>query len=196
LSAARASIPSLVLAFVAACGGDAASPRQSFSSDVEECSARLREIYQALLALNASSAWQPSASGVAFFGELVASGHWPDNPESRARLTCPGPRAEPASARSFADLAALGDADSGYAGRDLAAFPLPRFPTSGQEILMACDNAHGMNHAGVMNALYADGSVRTFSLEQEIAAGVLPAGATTIEVGPSAVLADLQKLRR
>lgn len=185
-----------VLASVPGCGGGDESPRQTFDTDVEECSARLRDIHQALVALTVERAWQPSHSGVGFFAELVASGFWPDTEASRARLTCPGAGAPPVSAKSFADLAALGDEDSGYAGRDLAAFPLARFPTGGKEILMACDNAHGMNHAGVMNALYADGSVKTFSLRQEIEVGTLPAGATTIPVGPDSPLPDLRKLKR
>ena len=47
----------------------------------------------------------------------------------------------------------------------------------------------------VKNALFADGSVRTYSLRQEIEAGTLPAGATTIPVGPESPLADLRKLK-
>lgn len=178
------------------CGGAAETPRRTFDSDALECSARLREIHQALADLARERGWQPTGSGVAFFAELVASGFWPDTAESRARLSCPGVHALPPGARSFADLAALGEEDSAYAGRDLAAFPLARFPTSGQEILMACDNAQGMNHDGVMNALYADGSVKTFSLREELEAGKLAAGAASIPVGPDSPLEDLRKLRR
>lgn len=180
----------------AACGGGVETPRPAFASDVEECAARLREAYAGMVELARERGWQPSHGGVALFAELVASGHWPDTPGSRARLTCPGPNAAPPSGRSFADLSALGDEDSGWAGRDLASFPLARFPTSGREILMACDNAAGMNHDGVMNALFADGSVRTYSLREEIAAGTLPPDATAIPVGPGSPLPDLRKLKR
>jgi len=172
------------------------TPRPTFDSDVEECSARLREIHRALADLARERGWQPSHSGVGLFAELVASGAWPDTAESRARLTCPGRNAAAQGEKSFADLAALDEGHSAYAGRDLAAFPLPGFPTSGREILMACDNAGGMNHDGVMNALYADGSVKTFSLSAEIEGGALPAGAASIPVGPDSPIPDLRKLRR
>ena len=60
----------------------------------------------------------------------------------------------------------------------------------------SCANAGAPNHAsGDVNALYADGSVRTLSPELEIEADRLPAGTTTIPVGPGSPLADLAKLR-
>jgi hypothetical protein len=96
----------------------------------------------------------------------------------------------------YRQVAALTGADSAYAARDTAAFPLAKFPSGGPEIepLVACDNARGMNHAGCMNVLYSDGSVRTLSLAEEIDSGRLPEGTTTIPVGRNSPIPDLRKL--
>jgi prepilin-type processing-associated H-X9-DG protein len=169
-SAALAA-PLLVLS-AAACGpGTVESPKREFASDVEECAGRLREIHRAMVDLKRERGWQPTAPR-AIPGDLLATGFWPES--ARARLECPG---------------------GPYASRDLAAFPLERFPTNGKEVLMACANAAAPNHAGgEVNVLYADGSVRTLSLAQEIAAERLPAGTARIPVGPGSPLADLAKL--
>jgi prepilin-type processing-associated H-X9-DG protein len=165
----------LLAALVGGCGDDdeVESPRRSFDSDVMECAARMRAVYGALRELQAGEAWHPSAAD-AIPGDLVRLGAWPaDDP----RLACP--------------------ASGAYAGRDCAAFPLERFPTKGTEPLLACPNADGPSHAGGdTNVLYADGSIRTLALPQEVERGRLPAGTTAIPVGPGSPLADLAKLRR
>jgi len=89
----------------------------------------------------------------------------------------------------------LTGAHTSYAVRDFAAFPLDQFPTGGREPILACGNAHGMNHADAVNVLYADKTVRTFTIEQEVERGTLEAGATLLPVGPDSPLADLRKLR-
>ena len=86
--------------------------------------------------------------------------------------------------------AACPEDGSPYAERDLAAYPLERFPTRGTEILLACPS-----HDGTLNALYADGSVKTFSLAQEIELGVLPAGTEKIPVGEGSPLEELRRSR-
>ncbi|MEM7305513.1 MAG: H-X9-DG-CTERM domain-containing protein [Planctomycetota bacterium] len=184
----------LGLVLLAACGGGGESPRPDFASDVDECHHNLREIYNGMRAMKAESGWQPTHGGVGFFGELISSGFWPDTPENRAKLSCPGKNVPAAEPLSFADLDALTGAHSAYAGRDLAAFPLERFPTRGTEPLISCDNAHGMNHDGVMNVLFADGSIKTFQLQQEIAEGRLVEGSTVIPVGANSTVDDLRML--
>ncbi|MCH7572771.1 MAG: hypothetical protein IH891_07635, partial [Planctomycetes bacterium] len=116
--------------------------------------ANLKSIYDGLRAWQDETGNSPEESGVRFFGQLIASGFWEDTEEMRRTLTCPGanvPLVE--NMPSFADLEAITGDHSAYAGRDNANHPLPRFPTSGEEPLIACDNAHGMNHAGVLNVL-------------------------------------------
>ena len=185
----------LLLAPLAGCGDEPGeSPRPAFDSDVEACHHNLGEIYRGLRALADQQDWQPSEGGVAFFGALIRTGFWSDDPENRARLTCPGSGVPAGDPPSFAGDEPLTGAHSAYAGRDLAAFPLERFPTRGDEPLMACDNAAGMNHAGVMNVLYADGSIKTFQLDQEIERGRLGPDAAVIPVGPDSPLPDLRKL--
>ena len=183
-----------LLLSLAACGGDGDSPMPEFSSDVEACRHQLREAYQAMVAMETESGWQPTRSGVGFFAEIISSGFWPDDDDRRSVLTCPGSNVPPGPPMSFADIEAVTGAHSSYAGRNLFSHPLSRFPTSGSEVLMACDNSAGMNHDGVMNVLYADGSVKTFELAVEIAAGRLTETATVIPVGSNATAEDLGKL--
>jgi hypothetical protein len=96
----------------------------------------------------------------------------------------------------YADLASLTAASSAYAGRDNAQAPLGDFPAGGDalEPLVACDDALGMNHAGVLNVLYSDGTVRTIELAREIERGTLPASTTNVPVGPGSPLVELRKL--
>src|SRR5262245_54663908 len=167
------------------------------SSDVSECAVNLKEIYRGLILENVSLRDpHPREWGVRLLGELIASGALEDTPGNRARLTCPGPNAEHVRANvDYRDLAKLTGADSAYAARDTVNFPLTKFPSGGSEIepLVACDNAHGMNHRGCMNVLYSDGSVVTLFLAEEIEAGRLPAGTKTIPVGKDSPIPDLRK---
>jgi len=172
-------------------------PVYDVPSDVSECAANLREIYQGLLLYVVREKHPPPESGVRFLAALLSSGVLADTPANRARLTCPGKGAE--AVRGDVDYRALDsltEADSAYAARDVRAFPLPKFPAGGSELepIAACDNAHGLNHAGCMNVLYSDGSVVTLTLAQEIERGHLPAEATTIPVGKDSPLAELCKL--
>lgn len=202
MAARRVLVPSAVLAlalvlfFWRDCGGHAVV---ELSDDVQECASNLRRIYAGLglYARRQSEHPAPQESGVRFLGALIASGALEDTPENRACLTCPGPGAE--AVREGVDYRALETltaADSAYAARDMAAFPLGKFPSGGSELepLVACDNAHGLNHDGCMNVLYSDGSVVTISLAQELERGHLPAGAATIPVGKDSPIADLKKL--
>lgn len=171
-------------------------PRHDFGSDVRECQGKLGDIYAALMEYKALSQTWPRGSGVAFLAELIASGRLEDSPGDPA-LACPGRHAQPVpEGTDYAASATLTPLSSSYAARNSAEFPLAKFPSGGaeREPLVACDNAQGMNHDGVMNVLYSDGSVMTIVLEQELERGTLPAGSTTIEVGPSSPVPDLRKL--
>jgi len=161
----------VLCAGLVSCGpGEPESPRVTFASDVEECAARLREIHRGLVALKTERGWQPSAED-ALPGVLIDRGFWTDP----AMITCPG---------------------GAYAGRDLERFPLASFPTHGGEVLAACANDGAQNHAGgEVNALFADGSVRTLVPAQEVEEGRLPEGTTAIPVGPGSPLEDLAKLK-
>jgi hypothetical protein len=173
------------------------TPIVDMSTDVSECAANLSQIYGGFILYDIRQKHPPRESGVRMLGELIASGALEDTPESRARLTCPGPNAELVDAGvDFHDLARLTGADSAYAARDTVGFPLAKFPSGGSEIepLVACDNAHGMNHRDCMNVLYSDGSVVTLFLAEEIEAGRLPAGTKTISVGKESPIPDLRKL--
>lgn len=167
------------------------------SSDVEECRDNLLAMYDGLRQLAERSGGPPPGSGVAFFGELVASGVWENARSTLRKLTCPGPNAAPMPEdANFKDLGSLTSRSSAYAGRDSRNHPLAKFPSGGAEIqaLVACDNARGMNHAGALNVLYSDGSVKTLVLADLIANGKLPQGTTVIPVGPSSPLAELRTL--
>ena len=150
-------------------------PRHDVTRDVRRCVENMRAIHEGLLHYLEVHGALPEATGSEFLPALIEGGTWTDTAENRERLTCPGA--------------------GSYAVRDFAAYPLPRFPTGGGEPILACDNATGLNHPGVMNILFADKSVHTLVLEQEIARGRVPADSVTIVVGPDSPLPDLQKLR-
>jgi hypothetical protein len=171
-------------------------PRHDVPDDVRTCRENLREIHEGLLAYQAKFGELPGGSGPRFLAALIAGGIWEDTPENRAKLTCPGPHASPVPENvDWSDAGSLTAAHSAYAVRDFAAHPLVRFPTGGDEPILACDNAHAMNHDGATNVLYADKTVRTFLIEQEIARGRVPAGTTNLILGPESPLPDLRKLR-
>jgi prepilin-type processing-associated H-X9-DG protein len=151
------------------------------SDDVRACSANLRALYQDLVTYEARSGRTPAASGPAFLSvpleQSIVEGTVEDTPAERARLACPG-------------------AGRPYAGRDALAHPLARFPAGGAEIqaLAACDGAGRLPHAEGVNVLYSDGSVQMLLLAQELEQGRLPAGTTTIAVGPDSPLPELRSL--
>ena len=171
-----------------------------FDSDSTECVANLRAIYDGLLSYVEENGRPPEGSGVAFFAELVASGHWPNDEEHARRLTCPGVAlselglaGKPAN-EWFASLDGLDGTSSGYAGRDQAGWPVATLPSTRTEPLVACDNATGANHADVTNVLMGDGSILSLELENEIANGNVPEGTERFVVGPDADLPELSKL--
>ncbi len=170
-------------------------PRLDVPRDVDVCIDRMRGIYRALVDQRNQSGEVPQGSGVEFFAQLISTGFWPDTAENRAKLTCPGPKAHP-QAGDFSDRTAISGAHSAYAGRDFSAHPVEKFPAGGPELylLLACDNAGGLNHDGVMNALYSDGSVRTLVLEELIRSADVPAGTTRLPVGPNSPLEELRVL--
>lgn len=157
----------------------ASAPVVELDDDVQRCAERLRAIHAGLVEYERRTGHAPTQSGVAFLGELVASGVWEDTPASRARLACPGSR----------------DATA-YAARDAQRFPLAKFPSGGRELesIAACAGARGLNHAGCINLLQSDGSVRTLELAALIERGLLPPDATSIPVGPDSPVPELQKL--
>lgn len=174
-----------------------ADPVLDASSDVRACAENLRAIHAGLLEHQRRFGRLPERPGTAFLGALIAEGIWLDTPATRARLTCPGPGADPVpEGVDFRRPGALSGVDSAYAVRDFAAHPLARFPAGGPalEPLIGCDNALALNHDGCTNVLYTDGSVKTFTLAQEIERGTLAPDARTIPVGKDSPLPDLRRL--
>lgn len=184
----------LLLALLGACGGGA-DPRHDVSSDVTRCKERMRAIHDGLCRYGREHGGPPQASGVAFLAELLASGALGDPAESAEFLQCPGPGARAPDAPP--DLTApetLDGADSTYAVRDTEQHPLAAYPIGPRVPILACDNSAGMNHEGVMNVLYGDGTVVTLELAKLIADGKVPAGTTNLAVGPDSPLEELRVL--
>ena len=198
MPARRILVPLVVVALAAALyfwRGFGGAPIVDLSGDVSACAANLRQIHAGLLRYALREKHAPTESGVRLLGALFASGAL--EPANRAYLSCPGPGAAAVPEKvDYRYLEALTGADSAYAARDNVAFPLAKFPSGGAELepLVACDNAHGLNHDGCMNVLYSDGSVVTLFLAEEIERGLLPAGATTIPIGKDSPILDLCKL--
>lgn len=188
-----------VLLGTSACWGGE-SPRHAFSSDIEECKAQMLDVYQGLLDYTAAEGAPPSESGVRFFATLIASGHWKNSAENARKLTCP---AVPIEGLALANLSptdwydsldGLGGNHSAYAGRNQADHPLPGIPTRGDQALLACDNHLGMNHEGVTNVLFADGSIISFELENERELGNLGPDDEVLPVGPDSPIRELRTL--
>jgi len=161
-------------------------------SDVRVCREHLERIYRGLLEYRERFGHAPTASGTAFFGALIADGVWEADAASLAALACPGK----ASHAIDTDAPWGSPARSSYAGRDNASSPLPAFPSGGDAVepLVACDGAKGPNHGDSIQLLYSDGSIRTYSLAELVAAGTLPAEARTVPLGPESPIAELRKL--
>lgn len=168
-------------------------PRHHFGDDVRQCTQNLRTIYAGLVKYHELHGSVPQGSGAAFVLALLGDA-LPDDAEHRRALTCPGPGAQPMPAEL--DLANVTADSSAYAGRDVARFPLAKFPAGGAELepIASCDDAHGWNHERVVNVLYSDGSVVTLSLERLLEQGRVPAGTTALPVGAASPLEDLRKL--
>jgi hypothetical protein len=174
---------------------DDGGPLHDVPDDVRDCRRNLRAIYDGLVEYESRFDSTPSGSGVGFLAELVASGVWEASRSDQ--LTCPGPGALPVPpGTDFGATDTLDAGSSAYAGRNTLDHPLEKFPSGGPELqaLVACDNATGSNHGGVLNVLYSDRSVKTLELERLIESGVLPDGATRIPIGPDSPIEELRTL--
>lgn len=193
---ARRALALVVLA-LGSCS-ESESPVLAVSDDVELCKEHLAAIHQGLVLYTQKVGRPPQASGVALLAELLTSGVWQDTPENRALLTCPGKNAELAPPDTdFMKPDRLSDASSAYAARDVRSHPFRTYPQGGAELgaVVACDNSGGgMNHDGVLNVLYSDGSIRTFVLAEMVERGALPPDTTLVTPGPQSAIADLRVL--
>lgn len=193
---ASLALAALAAAGLGACGDD--DPRLAVADDVELCKEHLSAIHAGLCAYTQEVGRPPQSSGVALLAELIASGVWKDTPENRALLTCPGPNAELAPPDTdFLKVDRLSDASSAYAARNTRTLPFADYPEGGPALapVAACDNVGGsMNHPGLMNVLYSDGSIRTYVLSELIERGKLPPGTTLLVPGPDSALEELRVL--
>lgn len=181
--------PLALLLFLSACGDDT-SPRHDVPDDVERCVERQRQLYTALRNHAQTHGTAPAAAGDGFLVELLRSGTLADTSENRALLACPGPAARSLPELDLSVEAQPGTFQSSYAARDQAAHPLT-FPSGGRMLVLACE---GGNHAGVINALYADGTVRTLELADLKSSGQLPEDTKEFSVGPDSALPELRVL--
>ena len=190
-------VAALVLGLFWWSSGSEQSPLHEVESDVRSCKENLRAIYTGLCTYRDRVGHAPEQGGVGFIAELIASGTWEDSPESRALLTCTGPGAIPVPpGTDYTNIESLSPEASAYTAVDTTRQPVTKFPSGGpeQRAIVACDNATGMNHEGILNVLYSDGSVKTFSLERLITQGILEPGTQTIPVGSESPLEELRAL--
>lgn len=167
---------------------------------VTACQKNLDSIYQALLSYYGKYSDVPALSGAKFVASPILRGVWENTTPNAKKLTCPGVNysALPNLAGKdpdewFADADAVDGGSTSYAGRDMARFPLRKFPGSGTEALVADDNDGGKNHDTETNVLFADGTVQSRDLITLRDKGVLGEDEILL-VGPDSQLEELQKL--
>jgi prepilin-type N-terminal cleavage/methylation domain-containing protein len=171
-------------------------------TEVVACKANLSEIYKGLLIYNDKHRDLPKQSGVKFFASLIADGVWENSKSSAERLSCPGVKTSSLAGIAevddptqwYEEIDAVDGSYSAYAGRNMKEYPLRKFPGSAKEALVADDNDPEGNHRTTTLVLFADGSVGTFELRDEIKKGTLTEDDPTLVVGPDSPIDELRKL--
>jgi prepilin-type N-terminal cleavage/methylation domain-containing protein/prepilin-type processing-associated H-X9-DG protein len=169
-------------------------------AEVTACKRNLDAIYQALLIHNDKYKDLPSESGARFVASPITRRVWENTRKNAERCTCPGVKTSALATLAgrdaeqwFADADLIDGQSTSYAGRDLANFPLRKFPGSGKEPLIADDNDGGKNHDTETNVLYADGNVGTLDVVELEAQGTL-AKDELLLVGADSQVEELRKL--
>jgi len=170
-------------------------------AEVTACNKNLSSIYEAMVIHNGKHGDLPQHSGARFFTSLISRKIWESTKQNADRLSCPGVKhsalpglqgLEPAEYYIDGEIV---DGDfSAYAGRDIEAFPLRKFPGSGTEALVADDNDGGMNHLTTTLCLFADGSVVSYEIVDLQEQGVLGQEEDLLVVGPDSPVEELRKL--
>ena len=176
-------------------------PEAIDGAKVTACKRNLQSIYEGLMLYNTKHGKAPRETGVRFFAQLISHKVWENSEQNAKSLTCPGIDigalelgAIENSEDWFSDLDAIDGSYSAYAGRDCKNHPLRKFPGSGKEAIICCDNDGGMCHRTTTNVLYASGSVGSFEIADLIADGTLAEDEEILDVGPESPLDVLQKL--
>jgi hypothetical protein len=168
------------------------------AAEAELCRGNLERCYEAQIRYRAKWDRWPQESGVAFLAAPFAAGAVEPTHENALALTCPGVAREILTIGElpwpewWTDLERIDGSWSAYAGRNMERFPLHGLSAS--EPVAACDNDGGRNHLDATHVLYADGSIRTLSLEQLKREGILNGDETVLTVGPDSPIEDLRKL--
>jgi prepilin-type N-terminal cleavage/methylation domain-containing protein len=169
---------------------------------VTACKANMSEIYKGLLIYKEKLDRAPNKNGAKFFAELVSAKIWENTKASAKKLTCPevetsalaGLASKPNEEEWFNDLESVDGSCSAYAGRNVAEYPLRKFPGSGKDALVADDNDPDMNHSTTTVVLMADGTVETYEIAKLIESGVLGPDDEHLVVGPESPIDALTKL--
>lgn len=169
------------------------------SAEVNACQANLRNIHQGMIQYKISYREAPKGSGVKFFAQLISRKAMENTKINAERLTCPGIEKSSLAIGDlpweewWTDIEMVDGSYSAYAGRDCKEYPLRKFPGSGNEPLVCDDNDGGMNHRTATNVLYADGSVRSYEMENLRDEGKIGPEEEMVWVGPNSPVPDLQK---
>ena len=168
---------------------------------VTACEKNLKEIYAGLLIHQQKFDDLPRASGAKFVGSLIARDVWPNTEGDAKKLTCPGVQQSALTTLQgreptefYSELDAIDGQSTAYAGRNMAEFPLRRFPADGKEALVADDNDPEMNHRGTTLVLFDGGQVTRYELTTLVEKGVLTKEEDNLLVGPDSPLPELRKL--
>ena len=169
-------------------------------AQVTACEKNLKEIYGALMIHDQKYGDLPRASGSKFVASIIARDVWPNTRGNAKKLTCPGVKEsslvtlqglEPED--YYDDLEQVDRDSTSYAGRDMAEYPLRKFPGEGKEPLVADDNDPAMNHRTTTLVLFDDGQVYPYELQTLEDKGVLQDG-EILMVGPESQVEELRRL--
>ncbi|MFT7540478.1 MAG: prepilin-type processing-associated H-X9-DG protein [Gammaproteobacteria bacterium] len=157
-------------------GDEGEDPRHDFAETVKDCVENQRAVYSALVRHAREQGSFPAAAPGDVIDMLISSGILGDTIEQRALFTCPG----------------SGDDPNLFVLRDIEAHPLESFPSGGGIPILTCPQSGHEGHKGILNVLFADGSVRTLSLELLKEQGHIPVDTTDITPGPNSTVSLLR----
>lgn len=175
-------------------------PKAMDRANVTACKANMKAIGEGLNAYHAQFKRLPTEGGARFHTALIYNEVWEATEANAKRLTCPAIDTNSLDIRDvppeewYVSKDAITGGYTAYAGRDMAANPIRKYPVSGKEVLVADDNDPDGNHRTTTVALMGDYSIKEFELVEFKDQGLVSKDETFLLVGPGSPVEVLQTL--